>query len=258
MSGPSNAALEDALDALIDAGLVAERDDGGLVTTDAFESTRRVYRDSYAGVDDAVFRSTVADAFGVSESTAAERIDAGSITRADLIAYLSLRAAFDNEGSKIPRADGEAVDSEASETPREGGDGAGEATLPDDERLATMATLVAEISPGSPVPDAVPELDDESWPAFLADHPDAVVTVWRHDCAPCEALKDDLDAVLSALPDAVAVAGVDGESVADFRRTFDVDAAPAVCSFRDGALEDVTTGRQSPDTYADRFVAVYE
>ena len=230
MSGPSNAALEDALDALIDAGLVAERDDGGLGTTDAFESTRRVYRDSYAGVDDAVFRTTVADAFGVNESTAAERIDAGAITREDLIAYLSLRAAFDSEAE----------------------------VTPDDERLATMATLVAEISPGSPVPDAVTELDDESWPAFLDDHPDAVVTVWRHDCAPCEALKGNLDAVLSALPDTVAVAGVDGESVPDFRRTFDVDTAPAVCSFRGGDLDDVTTGRQSPDTYADRFAAVYE
>jgi len=254
MSGPSNAALEDALDALIDAGFVAERDDGGLVTTDAFESTRRVYHDSYAAVDDAVFRTTVADVFGVNESTAAERIDAGAITRDDLIAYLSLRAEFDSEGSKIPRADGEAVDGEASETAQDGGDGA----PPDDERLATMATLVAELSPGSPVPDAVTELDDESWSAFLDDHPDAVVTVWRHDCAPCEALKADLDAVLSALPGTVAVAGVDGESAADFRRTFDVDTAPAICSFRAGDLEDVTTGRQSPDTYADRFAAVYE
>ena len=230
MSGPSNAALEDALDALIYAGFVAERDDGGLVTTEAFESTRRVYRDSYAGVDDAVFRTTVADAFGVNESTAAERIDAGAITREDLIAYLSLRAAFDSEGE----------------------------VTPDDERLATMAALVAEISPGSPVPDTVTELDDESWPAFLDDRPDAVVTVWRHDCAPCEALKAERDAVLSALPDTGAVAGVDGESVPDFRRTFDVDTAPAICSFRDGALEDVTTGRQSPDTYAERFAAVYE
>jgi hypothetical protein len=256
MSGPSNPALEDALDALIDAGLVAERDDGGLVTTDAFESTRRVYRDSYAGVDDAVFRTTVADVFGVSESTAAERIDAGAITRDDLIAYLSLRAEFDSEGSTIPRADGEAADGEASGTPSEAGDGAD--AIPDDERLATMATLVAELSPGSPVPDAVTQLDDESWPAFLDDHPDAVVTVWRHDCAPCEALKADLDAVLSALPETVAVAGVDGESVPDFRRTFDVHTAPAVCSFRAGDLQDVTTGSQSVDAYVDRFAAVYE
>jgi hypothetical protein len=46
--------------------------------------------------------------------------------------------------------------------------------------------------------------------------------------------------------------------VPGFRRKFGVDAAPAVCSFRDGDLEDVTTGRQSPETYADRFADVYE
>lgn len=236
MSGPSNAALEDALDHLVDAGLVDERDDGGLVTTAAFEATRRVYRDSYSGIGDDAFRQTVADVFGVDETTAAERIDAGTITRDDLIAYLSVRSALDS------------VESGSADN----------RTASDDERLARMATLVAELSPASPVPESVEELDDESWRAFLDDHPDAVVTVWRHDCAPCEALKDDLDAVLSALPDTVAVAGVDGESVPDFRRTFDVDTAPAVCSFRDGDLEDVTTGRQSPDTYAERFAAVYE
>jgi thiol-disulfide isomerase/thioredoxin len=224
MAGPSDAALEAALDRLIDAGLVDERDDGSLATTAAFEATRRVYRDSYAGVDDAVFRTTVADAFGVSESTAADRIDSGAVTRDDLIAYLSLRSALDSV---------------------------------DDEQLATMASLVVELSPASPVPDAVEELDDDAWRAFLEANPDAVVTVWRHDCAPCEALKTDLDAVLSALPNGVAVAGVDGESVPDFRRAFGVDTAPAVCSFRDGDLEDVTTGRQSPETYAERFADVY-
>jgi len=234
MSSLSTAALEDALDALIDAGLVAERDDG-LVTTETFESVRRVYRDSYANLGDDAFRQTVADAFGVDEATAAERIDSGEITRDDLIAYLSLRSAFDSEG-RSP---------------------SGGRSQADDERLATMATLVAEISPGSPVPDVLDDLDDESWRAFLDEHPDAVVTVWRHDCAPCEALKADLDAVLSSLPDDVAVAGVDGESVPDFRRTFDVDAAPAVCCFRDGALEAVLTGRQSPDAYADRFSELY-
>lgn len=229
MAGPTTAALEDALDDLVAADLVTERDDGGLVTTDDFEATRRVYRDSYGDVDEAVFRRTVADAFGVSESTAAERIDDGAVTREDLIAFLALRSEL--------------------------GDGG---TAPDDERLATMATLVAELSPGSPVPEAVTELDDDSWPAFLDDHPDAVVTVWRRDCAPCEALKADLDAVLSMLPEDVAVAGVDGESTPAFRRRFDVGTAPAICSFRDGALEDVTTGRRAPETYADRFAAVYE
>lgn len=223
-TGPSTAALDAALDDLIDAGLVDEREDG-LVVTEAFEATRRVYRDTYAHADDAVFRRTVAEAFGVDEDRAADRIESGAVTREDLIAYLSIRSAFDEVGQ---------------------------------ERLATMAALVAELSPASPVPEAIRELDDDAWPAFLDDHPDAVVTVWRHDCAPCEALKEDLDAVLAAVPDCVAVAGVDGESVPDFRRTFDVDAAPAVCAFRDGALEDVTTGRQPPETYAERFAAIYE
>lgn len=227
MSGPSNAALEDALDHLLDAGLVDERDDGGLVTTAAFEATRRVYRDSYSSIDDDAFRGTVADAFGVDEATAAERIEAGTITRDDLIAYLSIRSAFEG---------GESLD---------------------DERLATMATLVTELSPASPVPEAIEELDDESWREFLDASPDAVVTVWRHDCAPCESLKGDLDAVLSSVPDGVAVAGVDGESVPDFRRTFDVDSAPAVCCFRGGDLVDTLTGRQSPETYAERFADCY-
>ncbi|WP_435066489.1 thioredoxin family protein [Haloplanus sp. C73] len=222
MAGPSTAALEDALDSLVDAGLVVERDDGSLVTTDDFESARRVYRDSYADIDDDAFRTTVADAFGVDESTAAARIDSGAVTREDLIAYLSLRSTLDDV---------------------------------DDERLATMATLVAELAPGSPVPESLTELDDESWPEFVEG--DAVVTVWRHDCAPCDALKDDLDAVLSGLPADVAVAGIDGESAPEFRRAFDVDSAPAVCCFEDGELEAVVTGRHSPDTYHDRFEELY-
>jgi len=254
MSGPTNAALEDALDSLIDAGLVDERDDGSLVTTEAFEATRRVYRDSYGAVDDAVFRQTVADVFGVDEATAGERIDAGTITRDDLIAYLSLRSALDSEEPRSSGSEGRGPSGsrpEADDSRTKSGD------TVDDERLATMASLVAELSPGSPVPDGIEELDDESWRAFLETHPDAVVTVWRHDCAPCEALKEDLDAVVSELPDGVAVAGVDGESVPNFRRAFDVDSAPAVCCFRGGDLVDTLTGRQSPDTYADRFAELY-
>jgi len=232
MSGPSPAALEDALDSLVDAGLVEERDDGSLVTTAAFESSRRVYRDTYADASDAVFRSTVAEAFGVEESVAADRIDSGAVTRADLIAYLSLQSALDS--------------AEHSTT-----------DPVDDERLATMATLVAELSPGSPVPESLTELDDDSWRAFLDEHPDAVVTVWRHDCAPCAALKEDLEAVLSALPDYVAVAGIDGESAPAFRREAGVDSAPAFCCFRDSDCEAVVTGRRAPDTYADQFETLY-
>ncbi|WP_251344048.1 thioredoxin family protein [Haloplanus halophilus] len=234
MDGPSEAALESALDRLIAAGVVDERSDG-LVTTDEFESTRRIYRDSYADADADRFRRTVAETFGVSEAAAGERIDAGTVTREDLIAALSIRAVLGGAESRS-----------ASDRPEaDAGPGV------DDQRLATMATLVGELTPASPVPAGVPELDDEEWAAFLDAHHDAVITVWRRDCAPCDALKDDLDAVLDALPDDVAVAGVDGESVPAFRRTFDVTTAPAVCRFRAGDLVDTVAGRKPPATYAE-------
>jgi hypothetical protein len=218
---------EAALDDLIEAGLVDERPDGTLVATEDFESTRRIYRDTYADADEAVVVGTVVDLFDVDEATAAARLDDGEVTREELIAYLSLRSILDD------------VDDV------------------DDERLAVMAGLAARISVGSPVPDAVEALDDDEWAAFLDDAADAVITVWRHDCAPCTALKTDLDDLLSALPDGVAVAGVDGGSVPDFRRAFGVDTAPAVCCFRDGDLVATVTGRKSPADYADRFDEVY-
>ncbi|GAB6861590.1 thioredoxin domain-containing protein [Haloplanus litoreus] len=224
-SGPSEAALESALDRLVETGIVDERPDGTLVTTEEFEAARRVYRDTYANADDAQFRRTVAETFGVSETTAADRIDDGTVTREDLIVTLSLRAVLDGT---------------------------------DDERLATMTALVGEITPASPVPEGVRTLDDEEWEAFLADHRDGVVTVWRRDCAPCDALKDDLDAVLDALPDGVAVAGVDGEAVPDFRNAFDVTTAPAVCCFRDGDLVTAVTGREPPSRYAEAFADCFE
>lgn len=215
---------EAALDDLIDAELVDERPDGTLVATEEFESTRRIYRDTYADADEAVVVETITDLFDVDESTAAARLESGEVTREELIAYLSLQSHFDDVG---------------------------------DGRLAVMAALTAQISTGSPVPEGIDALDDDEWAAFLEDAPDAIVTVWRHDCAPCEALKTDLDEIRSALPDGVDVAGVDGEAVPEFRRAFDVDSAPAICCFRDGDLVATVTGRKSPADYAERFDDVY-
>ncbi|MFB6107845.1 MAG: thioredoxin family protein [Haloplanus sp.] len=220
----ADASFEAALDCLLELGVVEDGAEG-LVTSADFETTRAIYRDSYADAGDAAFRQTVVETFDVDPETAADRIDSGELTREDLVSYLALQSHLDADCDR--------------------------------ETLAAMATLVVEIGPGSPVPDAVTELADDEWETYLDAHPDAVVTVWTHDCAPCEALKGDLDEVLASLPEGVAVAGVDGESVPSFRRAFDVDAAPAVCCFRDGALVETVTGRQSPAAYAERFEAVY-
>lgn len=216
---------EAALDALIDGGAVDEADDGTLSTTRAFEDARRIYHDTYADASDEVFRQTVADLFGLDPDAAADHVESGGVTREEVVAYLSVRSFFDDP--------------------------------PDPETAAVMAHLLVEIGPGSPVPASLRELTDDEWSAFLDDRPDAVVTVWKRFCDPCEATKADLDDILSALPDGVAVAGVDGEEVPAFRREFGVDAAPAFCLFRDGELVETHTGRGRPEELAERFAAVY-
>jgi hypothetical protein len=215
---PSAATL---LDHLIDAGIVVEAADGTLSTTDDYEATRVVYADSYGDVDEATFLATLASTFDLDRETARARVDRDDVTRADLVDYLALSAALSDP--------------------------------PADPTLARMAGLLTEVAPATPVPDGVPAVDDPA--AFLVDHPDAVVTVWRRHCAPCEALKgrlDDLLAAIDAVDPAVPVVGVDGEASppAAFLRRADVDRAPAAVVVRDGAVVDAFVGRIDPGDVA--------
>jgi thiol-disulfide isomerase/thioredoxin len=219
---------EAALDRLVEAGAVDEAEDGRLTTTTAFEEVRRVYHDTYAHMDDEGIYDTVSDLFGLSHAEAAEAVEEGGVTVEEVVAYLSARSFLDDRGA-----------------------------VPEEATLAMMARLLVEIGPGTPVPDAMPELDDESYGSFLDDHPNAVITVWKRHCDPCEAMKEDLDDLLSAVPDGVAVAGVDGESVSAFRAEFEVEVAPAVLAVRDGELRGSLTGRQSPAALEELFEDVY-
>lgn len=123
--------------------------------------------------------------------------------------------------------------------------------------LLVMAGLLVEITPSSPVPDALDELDDDSFESYLAAHPDAVVLVWRRFCEPCDAMKADLDAILDRVPDGVAAAGVDGEAADEFCRRFDVDSAPTLLCVRDGELRERASGRQTPAEVAAVLDRVY-
>jgi thiol-disulfide isomerase/thioredoxin len=216
---------EAALDRLIDAGVVDEDDDGTLATTEAYERTRAVYHDTYGGADAETLATTLADVFGVDADTAAAYVDDHDVGPQDLVAYLSLQSELD--------------------------------PVPDRATLATMASLVVEIGPGSPVPDRLEALDDEGYESFLNANPDALVTVWKTGCHPCDAMKDDLDEILERVPEGVAVAGVDGESVPSFRLEYGVDSAPAVLAFVDGELVESLSGRRSPFALGQFFSVVY-
>jgi len=205
---------EAALDRLIAAGVVIEHDDGTITTDPAFEDARRVYADTYGDCTDEVFQQTIADLFGLEPAAAADRIEETGVTRDELVAFLTLQSVL-----------------EAS---------------PDTEVLATMSRVVVAVEPSSPVPRSLRTLGDDEYESFLETHPNALLTVWKQGCAPCDAMKADLDAIVAAVPDEVAIAGVDGDAVPQFRRAFDVTAAPSVVVISDGAHAETASGRQSP------------
>ncbi|WP_411968155.1 thioredoxin family protein [Haloferax sp. YSSS75] len=216
---------ETALETLIAAEAVEEASDGTLSTTEEFEKTLAIYHDIYGAVSTAEFHNTVAELFGLDAETAEERIEEFEVGREDVVAYLAAQSYLD-----VPV---------------------------EQDLLIVMAGLLVEITPSSPVPEQLTELDDDSYEAFLDENPDAVVTVWRRNCAPCDKMKAELDAILERVPDGVAIAGVDGEAVGDFCRAFDVDAAPSVLCFGDGDLKEHESGRRTPDEVSDIFGRVW-
>ena len=221
---------ESTLNAHVDALLaegVLDHDEATdeIVTTDDFEHRRHVYLDTYLDVTDAEFHEGVADAFDLdSAEAAAERVDELGVTREEFATYLALSAHLD-------------------------GYGVGERT--------EMAGIVVQVGPQSPVPEALEQLDDDGWAAFVADHDRAVVTVWKRRCDPCEAMKGEIDDILAALPDGVAVAGVDGEACPDFCRENEVNAAPAVAFFADGEVLEAVTGRRSSGPLGERAAELF-
>lgn len=220
------ATVDARIDALVDAGVLTEDDETGeLATADDFERDRHVYYDTYLDLDEAEFHRAVADAFDLeSAAAAADHVERYEVTREEFATYLTLHATLEGRSTT---------------------------------EVAEMASIVTEVGPQSPVPDALVELDDESVTDYLTTNDRVVVTVWKRGCAPCDATKEDLDDVLAAVPDDASVAGLDGEQCPAFCREYEVNAAPAVALFEDCEVLDVTTGRPKPEALAERCATLY-
>jgi thiol-disulfide isomerase/thioredoxin len=214
---------------LCEHGVLVETDDG-VATTERYDAIRDIYHATYHDVDDEIFHGTIASLFDIPPEEAPERVAELGVTRAELIAYLALESHLDDVAPDL--------------------------TL-DRTAHVHLAAMVVGVSPVSPVPDAMPELTDDDYEAFLDEHPDAVVFVWKLHCDPCDVMKRELDDILAALPERVAVAGIDGEAVNDFRRDFDVTAAPATLTFADGAFVECVTGRRSAAQLSQMFAVAY-
>ena len=228
--GPPPERSEATVDRLLAEGVLVEDPDGTLATSEAYDAERLVYHDTYGDASEEVFHETLASLFELSVSearTQAERLD---ITRASLVAFMSLRGYYRRRESSKPPL----------------------------EQLLAMAELIVGITPTSPVPDAMPELTDEEYQLFVTSHQEAVIFVWRLHCSPCEEMKASMNEILARIPADVAVAGVNGTAVSEFRRDFDVDAAPAVVTFAEGSAVDVVTGAQDPSEVATLCATAYD
>jgi thiol-disulfide isomerase/thioredoxin len=201
---------ETRLEFLVEAGVVDVDEHDSVGVTGAFDDRRRIYADSYADIDDEEFARSIADVFGTSIERARTQIEETDLTREDLYNYLSLQSHLDRD-------------------------------LPQDV-LVLLTSMVVGVGVGSAVPDSMQELDDDSYEAFLDAHDDAVLFVWSYPCDPCRTLKQDLPDLLAELPDSVAVAGVDGDSVGRFRTEFEVTAAPTILLFAGGNLVETIEG----------------
>lgn len=211
---------DDAIDRLVERGLLDEHD-GRLRFTDEFTGTWYVYADTYADAPEAVFVETVAELFGLDPEEAERRIEAEGVTREQVVGYL---AAQSHLGTDTGRG-----------------------------TLALFGQILAEVGPPPAVPSGIESLDDEAALAFVEEHDRAVVTVWRQDCEPCRALKADLEDALAGLPEGVAVAGVDGAAVPEFRARYGVEAAPSVLLFAGGEHADTVRGREPVGSYHAAF-----
>lgn len=218
---------EACLEFLVDRDVLVE-DEQGVRTTLEFEDTRGVYHDSYADEDEATIRETVADLFDLTEEEAARRMEELDVTRDEVVTYLSLRSFLDADLSNAA--------------------------------LGVAAGIVTEVTPESPVPQAMPELDDADFESFVDEAGDAVVFVMQRYCEPCRAIKKNLGELRAATPDRVAFAGVDGDSedVMELRREYDVEAAPTMLMFADGELAASYRGWKSVDAYREAVADVYD
>lgn len=215
---------EARLDFLIDRGLLVAYPDDTVAASEELQHTREVYADTYGSVDEEEFHATVAELFDLTVEEAATEVEQRDLTRWELATYLSVRSELDVE-------------------------------LPQDVvlHLAAIAAAAGEPSPVPPDLETLPG-DHE---AALAEHGDAVVLVLARGCDPCTAMKEELDETRAALPEGVALFGVDGGTADALRRAYEVEVAPTTLLFSDGTLAEKREGYVSPEDLADLFAATY-
>lgn len=204
MNADGRADPEGFLDALADAGVI---DDGpDLTLTADFQGELEVLEACFRELDREELRSTVEGATG-SAAEADALLDVAGEHPSILAEYVAL----------------------SRETP-----------LAHGERLRALAVFDSfrDPPPDAGAPDAFLPVSGERLPLLVSLHHRAVVYVWRHDCPPCDLMREDLDDLLDAPPEDLALFAVYGpECAARLHELYDVPGGPATLFFLDGKVD---------------------
>lgn len=106
-------------------------------------------------------------------------------------------------------------------------------------RVLSMLDTLRTAPPDEGAPEAFVPVSGERLPFHVALHDKAVVYVWRHDCPPCEAVRDDFDDLVdaSARPDVGRFAVYGPDSAARLSELYDVAGGPVTLFFHHGVVD---------------------
>ncbi|NHN42919.1 thioredoxin family protein [Halorubellus sp. JP-L1] len=87
----------------------------------------------------------------------------------------------------------------------------------------------------------------------------AIVYVWRHDCDPCDTMRETLESLLSGFTDDVARFAIYGPDAARYLHdTYDVQGGPATLFVADGGIESRLYGAHYEDVVESELIALAE
>lgn len=113
----------------------------------------------------------------------------------------------------------------------------------------------------SGVPEGFQALLGAELPAFVSQHPTAVVLVWQSDSDPCETVRDDLETLFEAgeIPDEVGKAAVEGAVDTELLATeYGVTAVPTLLFFVDGTVDSRLVGAHYLETVRSEIDTIVE
>lgn len=111
-------------------------------------------------------------------------------------------------------------------------------THPQRLRVVSLLDSMIDPPPDEGAPEAFLPVSGDHLPFHVAINERSIVYVWRHDCPPCDVVRDDLDDAFETPPDDLALFAVYGPDAATrLQELYDVPGGPATLFFYRGTVD---------------------